>query len=91
METYAPKLLKLVEKQDPILHRPAQPVSFPLSLEDQQHVADMKYSILPEQLAAANAPWDSAAGMSANQWGIDRRIFLCREGEGYKVPSFRCN
>jgi peptide deformylase len=36
----------------------------------------MVYSVQGKQLKAANAPWDSAAGMAANQWGFNKRIFV---------------
>lgn len=71
-----PKLLKLIDYHDERLRKPTQKVNFPLSPEDQQIIADMKYSIQPAQLKEANAPWEAAVGMAANQWGIDRQIFL---------------
>lgn len=71
-----PRLLTLVDFHAPILRQTTEPVSFPLSDENKQLIADMKYSIQPEQLKAANAPWDSAAGMAANQWGYNKQIFL---------------
>lgn len=37
---------------------------------------DMKYSILPPQLNKRKAAWRDAVGMAANQWGINKRIFL---------------
>jgi len=36
----------------------------------------MKFSLHPEQLQKAQAPWPRAAGMAANQWGYGKRIFL---------------
>lgn len=79
---YKPRLLKLAEYHDKILRTKTQPVQFPLSITDQQIIADMKYSIQPEQLLAAGAPWDGAVGMAANQWGIDKSIFLyCPSGD----------
>ncbi len=81
-DTYQPKLLKLVPYGSPILSTEAEEVKFPLSAEDKQIIADMIYSIQPEQLKAAGAPWESAAGMAANQWGINKRIFLyCPDGD----------
>lgn len=71
-----PKLLHLVEYADPILRQETKKVDFPLSAEDKQIIADMKYSIKDRQLKKANAPFESAAGMAANQWGIDKKIFL---------------
>ncbi len=79
---YIPKLLKLADYSDPILRKKTTPVSFPLSEEDRQIIADMIYSIQPKNLIAANAPWEDPVGMAANQWGIDKRIFLyCPSGD----------
>lgn len=76
-----PKLLKLVPYDHPILRTVTETVQFPLSKADQQIIADMLYSIGPQQLVQANAPWDGAVGMAANQWGINKSIFLfCPEG-----------
>lgn len=78
----APKLLKLAAYDDPVLHHKTAAVDFPLSLEDQQLIADMIYSIQPKQLKAANAPWEQAVGMAANQWGVSKSIFLyCPSGD----------
>jgi peptide deformylase len=75
-------LLKLAAYNDPILRNPTQAVSFPLSTEDQQLISDMIYSIQPKNLAAAGAPWDAAVGMAANQWGVNKSIFLyCPTGD----------
>ncbi|HXH54244.1 MAG TPA: YchJ family metal-binding protein [Gammaproteobacteria bacterium] len=71
-----PRILMLVDFHHPLLRQPAETVHFPLSELDKQLIRDMKYSIQPEQLKAANAPWDSAGGMAANQWGANKRIFL---------------
>jgi peptide deformylase len=84
-----PKLLRLVDYNDPVLAKTAVAVEFPLSEEDKKLIADMKYSIQPEQLKAAKAPFETAAGMACNQWGIAKRIFLfCPSGntqEGLEV------
>ncbi len=69
-------LLTLVEFKHPILRKVLETVTFPLSAEDTQLIKDMKYSVQSKQLKAANAPWDSAAGMAANQWGFNKRIFV---------------
>lgn len=77
-----PKLLKLAAYDDPILHNKTAAVIFPLSAEDKTIIADMIYSIQPEQLKAAGAPWEAAVGMAANQWGINKSIFLyCPSGD----------
>ncbi len=77
-----PKLLKLVDYHNPGLRKPTQPVKFPLSDEDKQIIESMKYSIQTAQLKEADAPWEAAVGMAANQWGIDKQIFLyCPEGD----------
>jgi len=76
------KLLYLVDYHDPILRKKTQPVSFPLNQEDREIITSMKYSIQPAQLKASNAPWESAVGMAANQWGIDKSIFMyCPTGD----------
>src|ERR1700677_894921 len=72
----APHLLKLVDYHDSVLRQTMEPVQFPLSKEDKKLIADMKFSIQKKQLKKANACWESAAGMAANQWGIKKRIFL---------------
>lgn len=77
-----PSLLKLAAYSDPILRTKTKAVSFPLSEEDLKIIADMKYSIQPQQLRAADAPWDGAVGMAANQWGINKSIFVyCPTGD----------
>jgi peptide deformylase len=76
------KILHLAEYHNSILHNQTQSVKFPLSQEDQYIIQMMKYSIQPAQLKAVNAPWESAAGMAANQWGINKSIFLyCPAGD----------
>jgi peptide deformylase len=80
-----PTLLKLTEYQDPILRKVTNTVSFPLSEEDKQIIEEMKYSIQDDQLKKANAPFESAAGMAANQWGIDRQIFLFSPKRGLPI------
>lgn len=69
-------LLKFVEKSDPIL-REVMPEERDFSDPVlKKLISDMKYSILPKQLAKAGAAHKSAAGMAANQWGIRRRVFI---------------
>jgi hypothetical protein len=64
-----PRLLRLLPYHSCMLRAPSHDVSFPLSDADQQLVRDMRFSIQPQQLSAAQAPWPSAAGMAAVQWG----------------------
>jgi peptide deformylase len=71
-----PKLLRLVDYDNLILRNQVATVSFPLSAQDKDIIANMKYSIQPLQLKLAGAPWESAVGMAANQWGINKSIFL---------------
>jgi peptide deformylase len=79
---YKPKLLTFAAYEDPILRNKTNPIEFPLSIEDQQIIADMIYTIQPKQLRRTNAPWDAAVGMAANQWGINKSIFLyCPTGD----------
>lgn len=79
---YKPKLLKLAKYSDPVLRKKTKEVEFPLSIEDQHLIADMVYSIQPKQLKAGGAPRWTPAGMAANQWGIDKSIFLyCPSGD----------
>lgn len=71
-----PKLLTFVEKSHPILRETMPEV---LDFNDKalhKVIADMRYSILPAQLKRANAPYERAAGMAANQWGLKKRIFI---------------
>lgn len=85
-----PQLLKLVAETDPILHKPIEEMSLTdiCSDETKQIVADMIYSIRPEQLKSANAPYSKAAGMAANQWNIRKRIFLfCPDGSDKEVKA----
>jgi peptide deformylase len=71
-----PKLLHFILKHHPLL-RETMPV-----IQDFQDPAlhetieDMIYSILPEQLKTVDAPHANAVGMAANQWGIDKRVFI---------------
>lgn len=77
-----PRLLRLVDFHHPLLRQSIEPVHFPLSDIDKQLIQDMKYSIEADQLKKAGAPWDAAAGMAANQWGANKRIFLfCPDAE----------
>lgn len=77
-----PQLLKLVDYDHPLLRQATETLLFPLSEEDKQIIRDMKYSIQKPQLKRVRAPWDAAAGMAANQWGINKRIFLfCPEAD----------
>jgi peptide deformylase len=77
-----PQLLTLVDYDHPLLRLPCETVCFPLSEEDRFIIRNMKYSIQKAQLKKVRAPWDSAAGMAANQWGIHKRIFLfCPEAD----------
>merc|ERR1719361_2759124 len=70
------RLLQLLPYHDPLLRDPAQTVIFPLSKDDSDLISNMLYSVEDSQLAAAKAPWPSAAGMAAPQWGASRRIFV---------------
>lgn len=72
------QLLQLVQENDSILHTPIEEMSIEeiCSNETKQIVANMIYSIRPEQLKTAKAPLDDAGGMAANQWNIKKRIFL---------------
>ena len=56
----------------------ASTVQLPLSMLDSRLVDSMLFSIEPAQLRAAAAPWPSAAGMAAPQWGHSLRIFIWR-------------
>ena len=70
------RLLQLLPYNDPLLRIPAETVIFPLSKDDSDLISSMLYSVEDSQLAAAKAPWPSAAGMAAPQWGASRRIFV---------------
>lgn len=86
MTEYKPRLLKFAEYNDPILRKKTAPVQFPLSTADKHIIADMIHSIQPEQIKAADGAWESPAGMAANQWGIDKSIFLyCPYGDTENV------
>ena len=68
--------LTLLPYHHPMLRDQAETVEFPLSLEDSKLINDMLFSVEEPQLASAGAPWPSAAGMAAPQWGASRRIFV---------------
>ena len=68
--------LTLLPYHHPMLRDQAETVEFPLSLEDSKLINDMLFSVEKPQLASAGAPWPSAAGMAAPQWGASRRIFV---------------
>ena len=76
-------LLELVDCNHPSLNKSTQWVTFPLSEKNQQLIDDMMFSIQPEQLKQANAPWSQAAGMAANQWGSNRKIFVYCPDDGH--------
>ncbi|CAF1274279.1 unnamed protein product [Adineta steineri] len=83
-----PQLLQLVAETDPILHSPIEEMSLTDISSDatKQIVANMVYSIRPQQLQRANAPYSKAAGMAANQWNINKRIFLfCPTGSDGEI------
>ena len=64
-----PQLLTLVATDNAVLHQPARTVALPLDAATRALVASMLFSVLPEQLQRAHAPWPAAAGMAAPQWG----------------------
>jgi peptide deformylase len=75
-DTIMPKLLRFVAKEHPILRTvipEVQDFNDPLLHET---IEDMCYSILPKQLKASQGAHENAAGMAANQWGINKRIFI---------------
>jgi peptide deformylase len=86
-ERVEPRILELVAQDASILRTVCEPVEFPLKQEDIELVTSMVYSIQPEQLKKAGAPWPSAAGMAANQWGQNKRIFLF--GSADHIPADR--
>lgn len=71
-----PQILALVPYEHALLRQIMPPVTFPLSIADQQLIENMKFSIQRAQLKKANAPFEGAAGMAANQWGQAKRIFV---------------
>lgn len=71
--------LILLPYHHPLLRVQAETVEFPLCSEDLKLINDMLYSVEDSQLKAAKAPWPSAAGMAAPQWGASRRIFVIRK------------
>src|SRR4051812_24566649 len=71
-----PRLLTLVDYNHPLLRQKVELVKFPLIEKDKNLISDMQYSIQASQLKKANAPWEQAAGMAANQWEINKQIFL---------------
>ncbi|MBA3535001.1 MAG: peptide deformylase [Tatlockia sp.] len=75
-EKNAPTLLDFASSRAAILHRVIKPLMYPLSKDDRKLIRDMKYSILPPQLSKQNAAWSDSVGMAANQWGLEKRIFL---------------
>lgn len=70
------KLLQFAKKSDPVLRKILAPVQDFKDPALHETIEDMCYSILPEQLKAAHGAHESAAGMAANQWGIEKRIFI---------------
>ena len=75
-EKMMPKLLNFVAKTHTMLREKIPDV---VDFKDpalHQTIEDMCYSILPEQLRASGGVHESAAGMAANQWGINKRIFI---------------
>jgi peptide deformylase len=82
MSTRSPRILTLADYDQSVLRQKTQAITFPLSEADRALIQDMKFSIQPQQLAAVDAPWENAAGMAANQWGVNKSIFLfCPEGD----------
>jgi peptide deformylase len=71
-----PKLLTFLVKNAPLLRKVIPAVQDFKDPALHETIADMCFSILPAQLKKANGAHESAAGMAANQWGIDKRIFL---------------
>lgn len=71
-----PKLLQFVNKSHEILRKKMPEVRDFKDPALHETIQDMCYSILPKQLKEANGAHESAAGMAANQWGIEKRIFI---------------
>ena len=71
-----PKLLFFIKKTHPLLRETMPLVEDFTDPALHETIRDMCYSIQPEQLKAAKAAYESAAGMAANQWGIKKRIFI---------------
>lgn len=92
-----PMLLFFVDKTAPLLREMIPEVSDFKDLSLHEAIDNMRYSILPEQLKAAGASYQGAAGMAANQWGIKQRVFIftpdgSAEGNRQEVminPSYR--
>ncbi len=83
-----PSLLFFVEKTHPILREVMPEITDFSDPALRQLIDDMCYSIMPPQLKAASAPHESAAGMAANQWGINKRVFIFTpdgSGEGNRM------
>ena len=72
------KILSLLPYEDPLLRIQAQTLNFPLTDDEIELIENMLYSVEEPQLKAAKAPWPSAAGMAAPQWGFSKRIFVIR-------------
>eukprot|EP00939_MAST-03C_sp_MAST-3C-sp1_P001305 g1305.t1 len=77
-ESVKRNLLRLVPYSDPCLREATEDVTFPLTKGDEALALDMLFSVSDKQLHVAGACWSSAAGMSANQWGHSKRIFVIR-------------
>lgn len=71
-----PNLLKFVSKNHPILRQIIPEVEDFKDPELLEIILNMRFSILPEQLKKAGAAHQCAVGMAANQWGIERRVFI---------------
>ncbi len=71
-----PKLLKFVPKSNPILRTVMPEITDFSDPGLTAIISDMCYSILPEQLRKVDSAHSGAAGMAANQWGINRRVFI---------------
>lgn len=71
-----PRLLQFAKKSDPVLRKTIAAVRDFKDPALHETIQDMCYSILPEQLKSAHGAHESAAGMAANQWGIEKRIFI---------------